>query len=211
MFGFLRSKIDFTDEAAMEGYKSGDVKCFELLLYRYNQRIFRFILGMVQGNRTVAEDLLQEVFIKLIENKNSFDDTRKFSTWLYGMTRNHVIDYFRKEKFRRHSSLDNSPGKGDSNVTLLDHVRSEHRDQEELIRDKQSREKILEILDELREEYREVFILREIDGLKFDEIADITDTNLNTVKSRHRYAFRELREKLIKTGYFDDLRNAGER
>lgn len=211
MFGFLRTKSDITDETAMECYQNGDIKCFELLLARYNQRIFRFVLCMVYGDKTVAEDLLQEVFIKVIENKNSFDCAKNFNTWLYGLTRNHVIDYFRKEYFRRHSSLDRIAGNSDSKVTMLDQVRSEYRDQEELIQDKQKRDKLYEKLDEIRDEYREVFVLREFDGLKFDEIADITDTNLNTVKSRHRYAFRELREKLMETGYFGDLKDSGER
>lgn len=211
MFGFLKTRSEITDEDAMSRYQEGDVLSFELLLERYNRGIFSFMLRMVYGNNAVAEDLLQEVFIKIIENRSAYNSSRLFRSWIYSIARNHVIDYLRKEKFRRHDSLDQSIGDEYMNVTKLDQVKSDERGQEELIYDHQTRNTLYEKLDEIKEEYRVVFVLREIEGFKFEEIAEITETNTNTVKSRHRYAFRELREKLLETGYFNERKNAGEK
>lgn len=210
MFGLFKRKSAVTDEVAMSEYQNGDTGSFEILLARYNRRIFTFLLRMVYGNTTVAEDLFQEVFIKVIENRHSFDSTRTFRTWIYGIARNHVIDHMRKEGLRRHTSLDQNSVDDRSNVTRLELVKSKVPDQEQLLYDRQTRDKLFEKLSYINDAYKEVFILREIEGLKFDEIAGITQTNVNTVKSRHRYAFRELREQLLGTGYFEEMKDTGE-
>ena len=210
MFGFLKNR-DITDEAAMGRFQNGDSKCFDLLLNRHSKGVYRFIYRMVGGNATVAEDLLQEVFIKVVEHKMNFDRNKQFTSWLYRMSRNHVIDYIRKEKYRTHSSLDKTiESSQGSNITHLELVKSNDSNQEEKLIRQEIKEQIYSKLDQLKDEHREVFILREIEGLKFDEIAEITDSNTNTVKSRHRYAFRELRERLIDTGFFDELKKVGE-
>lgn len=210
MFGFLKNR-DITDEEAMGRFQTGDTKCFDLLLNRHNRGVFRFILRMVGGNVTIAEDLLQEVFIKVVEHKMNFDRNKRFASWLYRMARNHVIDFIRKEKYRNHLPLDNEIGfDRDSNITHLELIRSNEPTQEEQLIKQEVRDQIFTQLDLLKYEHREVFILREIEGLKFDEIAEITDSNINTVKSRHRYAFKELREKLVENGIFDELKKVGE-
>lgn len=211
MFGLFKRKSAVTDEDAMSEYQNGDTESFEILLARYNRRIFTFILRMVYGNTTVAEDLFQEVFIKVIENRHSFDSTRTFRSWIYGIARNHVIDHLRKEGNRRHLSLDKNSVEDGYNVTRLELVKSKAPDQEQLMYDRQTRDKLFEELSHLNDEYKEVFMMREIEGLKFDEIAGITQTNVNTVKSRHRYAFRELRKQLFGTGYFEEMKDTGER
>ena len=84
------------------------------------------------------------------------------------------------------------------------------KNQEEQLYSTMIKEQLFEKMNGLKEEYKEVFILREIEGLRFDEIADITDSNVNTVKSRHRYAFKELRELLLSTGFFDEYKKTGD-
>ncbi|MGI9533554.1 MAG: sigma-70 family RNA polymerase sigma factor [Thermodesulfobacteriota bacterium] len=210
MLKFFKNR-DITDEEAMGKFQNGDTKCFDLLLNRHSKGVYRFIYRMVYGNVTVAEDLLQEVFIKVVEHKMNFDRNKKFTSWLYRMSRNHVIDYLRKEKYRNHSSLDKSIDSDRGfNITHLELVISNDVNQEEKLIRQEVKEQIYSKLELLKDEHREVFILREIERLKFDEIAEITDCNINTVKSRHRYAFKELREMLMESGFFDDLKKVGE-
>ena len=210
MFGFLK-KTDISDEEAMEKFQKGNHKCFDLLVDRHSKGLYRFIFRMIGGNIANAEDLLQEVFIKLIENRDSYDSNRKFTTWIYRLARNHTIDFIRKEKYRNHSSLDRKVAyDSGSNITYLDLVRTEEKDQEQKLIESSISNQIYKKLDGLKEEFKEVFILREIEGLKFDEIAQITDININTVKSRHRYAFKELRNELLNTDFFKELNNADE-
>ena len=210
MFGFLKNR-DITDEEAMGKFQVGDTRCFDLLLNRHSKGVFGFILRMVGGNVQVAEDLLQDVFIKVVEHKMNFDRNKKFTSWLYRLARNHVIDHIRKEKYRNHIPLDkelgNEPG---SNITHLELVKSNDPNQEDKLIRQEVKGQVYTKLNQLKDEYREVFILREIEGLKFDEISEITDSNINTVKSRHRYAFKELRKKLIETGFFEELEKVGE-
>ena len=210
MFGFLKQS-EITDEEAMAKFQKGNARYFDILLSRHSKGVYRFIYRMVGGNSSNAEDILQEVFIKVAENRMNYSKDRKFTSWLYRIARNHTIDFMRKESYRSHSSLDKNIGNEDgSNVTYLELVKSDDKTQEEQIHSTMVKEQLLEKMNGLKEEYKEVFILREIEGLKFDEIADITDSNVNTVKSRHRYAFKELRELLLSTGFFDEYKKTGE-
>jgi len=166
---------------------------------------------MIGGNTANAEDILQEVFIKVAENRMNYSKDKKFTAWLYRIARNHTIDFMRKESYRKHSSLDKNIGtEEDSNVTYLELVQSNENSPEEEIYSTKIKEQLYEKMNGLKGEYKEVFILREIEGLKFDEIAQITDSNINTVKSRHRYAFKELRKLLLSTGFFDEYKKVGE-
>ncbi len=210
MFGFLK-KSEITDEEAMGKFQKGDTGYFDLLLNRHSKGVYRFIYRMVGGNSSNAEDILQEVFIKVAENRMNYSKDKKFTAWLYRIARNHTIDFIRKERYRMHSSLDKNIGNEDgTNVTYLELVKSDDRSQDEQFHNTMIKEQLHLKMNGLKEEYKEVFILREIEGLKFDEIAVITDSNINSVKSRHRYAFKELRELLLSTGFFDEYKKTGE-
>jgi len=210
VFGFLK-KSEITDEEAMGKFQKGDTGYFDLLLNRHSKGVYRFIYRMVGGNSSNAEDILQEVFIKVAENRMNYSKDKKFTAWLYRIARNHTIDFIRKERYRMHSSLDKNIGNEDgTNVTYLELVKSDDRSQDEQLHNTMIKEQLHLKMNGLKEEYKEVFILREIEGLKFDEIAVITDSNINSVKSRHRYAFKELRELLLSTGFFDEYKKTGE-
>src|ERR1700752_3012137 len=122
----------------MVRFQNGDTKTFDLLLHRHSAGVLGFIMKMIGGGGTLqrsihAEDLLQEVFIKVIEHRKKYNSNQKFSTWLYTLARNHCIDYFRVEKHRRHISLDTSysdNGESDGPV-ILEIVRGSEKNQEE--------------------------------------------------------------------------------
>lgn len=197
------------DEKAMRKFQNGDAESFDIVLKRHSGGVLRFVMKMTGGNKAQAEDLLQEIFLKLIERKDRYDPTQKFTTWLYSIARNHCIDHLRTESYRRHSSLDTPVNRDDEGgAVVLEIVKSDSRPQDDEAYDKELRQLIDIGVKGLKDEFREVFLLREVEGLSFQEIADITESPLGTVKSRLRYSFEYLRRVFTESGYFEQKKRA---
>jgi RNA polymerase sigma-70 factor (ECF subfamily) len=187
---------ELEDEELLARFNDGDAKAFEMLLSRYRRPVYNFIFRSVR-DRSHAEELLQDVFLRVVQRANEFKGQSKFSTWLYTIARNLCIDHSRKMSFRRHRSLD-APIRtsGEEGPTLLDRVQGKdigaHREAlaEEL------RERIAEAVEQLPDEQREVFLMRQLQHLPFKEIAAVVGVPENTVKSRMRYALERLQEAL---------------
>lgn len=210
MIGLTINK-EIGDENAMRKFQKGDVESFDLLLKRHSGGVLRFIMKMTGGSKLHAEDLLQEIFLKVIERKDRYDPEQKFTTWLYSIARNHCIDYLRTESYRRHSSLDTPLNhEEERGAVVLEIVKSDTKAQDEEAYDKELRQLIDIGVKGLKEEFREVFLLREVEGLSFQEIAEITESPLGTVKSRLRYAFQYLRRVFSESGYFEQKQKAKE-
>jgi RNA polymerase sigma-70 factor (ECF subfamily) len=210
VFG-LGAKKELTDEEAMVRFQKGDAEALDLLIHRHNRGVLRFIMKMIGVINIQAEDLLQEVFLKAIEKRGKYNPSQRFTTWLYIIARNHCIDYLRTEKYRQHNSLDASLSNNESEgAIVLDIIKSRERNQEERAMDKEIQRLLNSGIKDLREEFKEVFLLREIEGLPLKEIAEITDVPLSTVKSRLRYAYEGLRGVFVKAGYFEEKQKAKE-
>ncbi|MCA9518835.1 MAG: RNA polymerase sigma factor [Myxococcales bacterium] len=180
----------------MERFLEGRASAFQVLVNRYSQRIFNFILRHV-GDASVAEDLVQDVFLRVVKNAAGFRAQAKFTTWLYTIARNLSIDALRKAKHRQHVALDKPlSSDDDGGATLLDMVSDNAPGSDVKTRDRRFVVALEKALRELPEEQREVFLMREMEGLKFREIADIIGVPENTVKSRMRYALEALRGHL---------------
>ncbi|NIP38792.1 MAG: sigma-70 family RNA polymerase sigma factor [Candidatus Dadabacteria bacterium] len=208
MFGLAKKK-ELTDEQMMENFQKGDSGAFEQLLNRYGSKILYFIMKKLNMTKPVAEDLMQEIFIKVIEKRDTFNTERKFSTWLYAVANNRCIDYMRRDKNKQTSSLDKELSADAGGTTHLELVKSETANPEEYSYNKEIKVCVDEGVCELREEVKEVFLLREIEGLSLNEIAEITGAPLNTVKTRLRTAYLNLREHLISSGCFAKEQNLG--
>lgn len=185
-----------TDEALMERYLGGESSAFAVLLDRYGQRIYAFIMRNV-GSEQTAEELVQDVFLRVVHRASTFRRQAKFSTWLYTIARNICIDHARKAKHRRHLSLD-APLRSDEadGGTMLDRVSDHSPGADVQTRDERFRRALKNALARLPEDQRDVFVMREFEGLKFREIAVIVGIPENTVKSRMRYALQALRGEL---------------
>lgn len=202
-------KKEISDEEVMKKFQNGKTGSFDILLKRHSGGVLRFVMKMTGGNKVHSEDLLQEIFLKVIERKSRYDSEQKFTTWLYSVARNHCIDYLRSESYRRHSSLDAPLSEPESvSASVLEIVKSGDRGQEDKIYDREVGELINKGINSLKQEFKEVFILKEIEGLSLKEIADITESPLGTVKSRLRYAYQDLRKVFKESGYFDERPNA---
>jgi RNA polymerase sigma-70 factor (ECF subfamily) len=189
---------DDSDEALMLRYRDGDVRAFETLVMRHRKPIFNFILRFVR-DATQAEDVLQETFLRLIKSADGYEHQAKFTTWLYTIARNLCVDAARRGKHRKAASLD-APvldGGGDCDgAPLIDRVPDGEPgvDRQAIGRELQAR--IRQAVAALPDEQREIFLLREVADLQFNQIAAIVGCPENTVKSRMRYALEKLREAL---------------
>lgn len=191
---------ELSDELLMQRYLDGQVAAFQVLCRRHGPRIYNFIVRQT-GDRQVAEDLVQDVFLRVVHRAESFRGQARFSTWLYAIARNLVIDHARKARHRRTVALDAPLRKGEADGdTLLDHVPDGGPGPDRRATDGRFGRELTLALAALPDEQREVFVMREIDGLKFREIADIVGIPENTVKSRMRYALEGLRAHLADFG-----------
>lgn len=188
---------DATDEMLMVRYQRGDRQAFAQLVRRHQRPVYNFCLRQLK-QPNVAEDVTQEVFLRLVQNAAEFKHEARFATWLYTIARNLCIDQLRKAAHRRHPSLDEPLRGGDGERTLSDVVADHHpkASAERATAASQVLSTIAEALDALPEEQREVFLLREIANLPFKDIAEVTGVPENTVKSRMRYALDRLKQAL---------------
>jgi len=172
----------------------GDPRAFERLVARYQVRLLNFVYRMI-GDRERAEDLVQEAFLRVHRHLDRFDPARKFSTWLYTIASN-----LAKNELRNRSR---------SPLVLFQHFRQRQSEQEsrpfeyedphsrpdDLYANRQLSELVDRTVARLAARHREVFVLRELEGKSYEEIAEIVQCNLGTVKSRlnrARQAFAQL-------------------
>jgi RNA polymerase sigma-70 factor (ECF subfamily) len=184
-----------TDEALMVRYQRGDVRAFEVLLSRHRKPVYNFIYRFV-GDRAQAEDVLQETFLRVIKSADSYQREAKFTTWLYTIARNQCVDLSRRMKLRRMSSLDHSSTDDPDGATLLDVVADGGAAVDRRAGDGELQARLKSAIEQLSEEQREVFLMREFLQMQFKEIAEVTGVPENTVKSRMRYALEKLRDLL---------------
>jgi RNA polymerase sigma-70 factor (ECF subfamily) len=185
-----------SDEALMLSFRDGDARAFEELVARHRRGLFNFLLRSVQ-NRSRAEELLQEVFLRVVRSKDRYERTAKLTTWLYTIARNLCVDESRRAKFRRTTSLD-APRRGveDDGPALIETVAADEVPTDDRAAAPQIQQRIARAIELLPEDQREVFLMRQINGLSFKEIGDIVGAPENTVKSRMRYALEKLRGEL---------------
>lgn len=188
---------DATDETLMVRYQRGDRQAFAALVRRHHRPLYNFVLRQLR-KPDPAEDLTQEVFLRVVQNASEFKHEARFTTWLYTIARNLCIDHLRKSVHRRHPSLDQPLGPGEDARPLGEAIADGHpsASAERTAESSQMMTILVSAIETLPEEQREVFLLREVANLPFKEIAEVTEASENTVKSRMRYALDRLRTRL---------------
>jgi RNA polymerase sigma-70 factor (ECF subfamily) len=199
------SGLSVEDRILIERCLKGDEKAFEELLRTYRTSVFSICLRMVR-NRTAAEDIAQEVFIKVFAALNRYDPAYPFASWLNRITSNLCIDHLRKEKDRT-ISLDQPIGGGDDDLLIQIPSLAAGPD-----REMESRE-MMAILEEamgiLPEHYRIIVILRHQEQLSYEEISDTLGIPLGTVKARIHRARNMIMGHFQKRGLFGDSKEIG--
>ena len=189
-----------SDEQLMLAFKAGDARAFGTLVGRHRQAVYNFILRYV-GQRARAEDLLQETWLKVVRGSTDYEPRARFTTWVYTIARNLCVDSGRKESYRQAESLDAPRGADGEGAPLGEHLPDALAMSPERAAHNAGLQGVLtRALQGLPAEQREVFLLREYQGLSFKEVAEVTQVNENTVKSRMRYALEGLRRCLQEAG-----------
>lgn len=185
-----------TDEQLIRGYLNGNDNCFEQLLKRHKNKIFTYIVLTVK-DRDVAEDIFQDVFLKVINtmNKGTYNEEGKFIQWVMRIAHNMVMDYFRLGK--RMQFLDH-PEESDEEQELevFRLLVYDEKNAEEKIVSEETADEIRTMIEKLRPEQREVVLMRHYGKMSFKEIAAMTNVNLNTCLGRMRYAILNLKEMM---------------
>lgn len=185
---------DDSDESLMLRYRDGDVRAFEVLVTRHRKAIYNFILRFVR-DAAQAEDVLQDTFLRVIKGADAYEKQAKFTTWLYTIARNLCVDASRRGKHRKAASLDAPVGDEDG-AALIDLVAGGDAGADKQAISRELGVRLKKAIESLPDEQREIFLLREVSDLQFNEIAQIVGCPENTVKSRMRYALEKLREAL---------------
>ena len=178
----------------------GDTEAFSVLVAAYEKNVFNVALQMT-GNREDAEDMAQEAFLKAYNSLPSFRGDSKFSSWLYRIVSNVCLDFKRRQSRRPSSSLTVEDDEGE---TLQLDIADESQSPEALLERKLTREAVRRGLASLPDEQRQILLLREIQGLSYEEIAEAMDLEPGTVKSRIFRARKKLCAFLLQDGNIPD-------
>jgi RNA polymerase sigma-70 factor (ECF subfamily) len=185
---------DDSDESLMLRYQEGDARAFEVLVLRHRRPIFNFVLRYVR-DPVAAEDVTQDCFLRVVRSADSYVREAKFTTWLFTIARNLCVDASRRAKHRNMASLD-APIDEEGRGAKIDFVASAGPAVDRQAIGTELKSRMQDAIAQLPEEQREIFLLREVGDLQFNEIAEIVGIPENTVKSRMRYALEKLREAL---------------
>lgn len=185
---------DKSDEFLINQFRSGNNQCFDILLSKYQQRVFSYVIKMVK-DQDLANDIFQEVFIKVITSlkKDNYSHEGKLLSWILRIAHNQVIDHFRKDAkmpiVGRSSNLSEE-------FDIFDLLHLEELSQEDILVNKQIMSDVRCLIKELPEDQMEVVKMRYFQQMSFKDIADKTGVSINTSLGRMRYALINLR-KLI--------------
>jgi len=171
-----------TDSQVVQRFLDGDSRAFGELVDRYDKRLLNFVYRTV-GDRERAQDLIQETFVRVYRHLHRFDQSKKFSTWIYTIAGNLAKNELRNrsrnplvlfQTIKKNWEADHRPLEWEDTKLRPD----------DLFRKRHLKELVENSVAELPEHHRIVFVLRELEGKTYEEIAEITGCNLGTVKSR---------------------------
>lgn len=170
-----------TDQSLMLAVREGNVEKLGILFERHHRQLFNFLYRLT-GNRLMSEDLVQEVFVRVLKYRHTYRGDYQFTSWMFRIARNVRIDYARQNPHNEKNVGEYVPEFVNPAPTPAESA--EQQDEMRIL---------LDALANLPEEKREVLLLRGFRGLKFEEIAEVMKCSVNTIKARAFRAIRELR------------------
>lgn len=187
-----KTSAEPTDEQLIARFQQGDEYAYNLLVKRYTDPLMNYIYRFV-GDKIDAEDILQETFLRLYKNKHYYKEIAKFSTWIYTIAGNLAKTELRKRKRRNIFSIHNFMST-EKDYELPDKGVTPDKQANSVITDKE----IQKAINKLSPKFKQVIILRDVQGFSYEEIAQIVDIPLGTVKSRVNRARIKLQQDLKK-------------
>jgi RNA polymerase sigma-70 factor, ECF subfamily len=184
-----------SDEQLMLAYRDGDASAFDALYRRHKGGVYRYMLRQCH-DRAVADELFQDVWMNLIRAREGYTVQAKFTTYIYTLAHNRLIDQYRKHGQAALVSFDHF-GDDNEDGPVIDEPVAPPRDEPERHLDvKQRASQLLKLLEELPEAQREAFVMQYEGGMTVEEIAVAAGVNRETAKSRLRYALAKIRQGL---------------
>ena len=190
----MNKTVQLTDNELIQLFQQGNTRAFDALIDRHQERIYNAILFMVKDSY-LAEDLIQDIFIKIIHNLklNKYNDEGKFLPWALRIAHNFCVDHFRKVK--RTPTIKTS-----DDQDLFEVIKHADHSADYKMTRSQTHRNIQELVDLLPEEQREIIVLRHYANLSFKEIAQMTNCSINTALGRMRYGLINLRKMMNERG-----------
>jgi RNA polymerase sigma factor (sigma-70 family) len=179
-----------TDEQLMTAYRDGDAGAFDSLYRRHKGGVYRYMLRHCR-DRAIADELFQDVWMNLIRARESYVVQAKFTTYIYKLAHNRLIDHYRKNG---HVSMVSFDEESEDAPVVAEAVAAPRDEPEKHLDIKQQAAQLLELLGALPQPQREAFVLQYESGMSVEEIADATGVTRETAKSRLRYAMSKIRQ-----------------
>lgn len=188
-----------TDNELIQGYIDGNYACFDILLSRYQAKVYGYIFSIIK-DKDVADDIFQDTFFKVVATLNSgtYKDENKFIHWVMRIAHNLIVDYF-----RRNSKMPLVPNRPDCDVVETLKLHDENAEQN--IMRQQTNRNIRKLVRMLPPEQRRVVILRHYGKCDFKDIAARTGVSINTALGRMRYAIINLRRLAEENNMYIEL------
>ena len=184
---------DPSDEALMLAYAGGRASAFDTLYRRHRASVYRYLLRQC-GQRSVADELMQDVWMRVIRGRREYAPTARLATWLYTLAHNRLIDHWRAAGLRATLSTD---AEDCENAHAIPEISASPVDEpERRAANHEMAKRLQAALNALPILQRDAFLLQHESGLSLAEIAAVSDVGIETVKSRLRYAVAKLRESL---------------
>lgn len=195
------------DLPLIEAIRAGNAAAWSTLLTRYEDRVFALCLGKVHS-REMAADLTQDVMVKLLQHLDSYDGRARLSTWVYRITLNVCFSKLRSEKYRRHASLEGMAAGSSARPSATDREptsdpgleQSREHSAASGVEDSEELGRMRRALERLEEEHRDILLLRDSRGLDYEQIGEVLNIAVGTVKSRLFRARAALREAMESMG-----------
>jgi len=172
---------DASDETLINQYRSGNAAAFDRLYQRYRVPVFNYISRQV-SSQPIAEDIFQDVWFRVIRALEKFENNGGFPAWIFTIAHNRLTDYWRANKVEVSELSDDLQNTAHSTETM-------HLIQNCI-------ERLLKLLEKLKPEQRDAFVMQQESGLTLDQIAEVSNCGRETIKSRLRYAMQKLRKGL---------------
>lgn len=183
------------DEELMREIATGDLHAFDTLYGRYHQQIYNFVRKQINSPDS-AEDLVQEIFLRVFRSAKGFDVEKKFSSWMYRIALNEIKRHWKRSTARQAYSLNAPIGDGAGDAERQDLLEDQHPGPAETFETETFSQELRQLIDRLPEKQKTVVLLKVYQELTFEQIAEICECPLSTVLSRMRYAVSKLRRWL---------------
>jgi len=174
-----------SDNELMDAFSKCSSEAFEEIMNRYKKRLFNYLLCGLISNRQEAEDIVQETFIRAFKSKFTYRFTYQFSTWIYTICRNLALNVKRNGKYSRTNTIENEEEYGNE-------AKNFSRSMEE----NEISDIMKESLLKLDKKYKDIIVLRYLEGLSYEEISKVTGIGQNTLKSQCKRGIEQIRREM---------------